>query len=75
MSDFPAQTGGDGALREASTTRSDLTYGFSPSPSSFLRPSAQDIPLTCKDCSNGFVFSVQDQEFFRSKGWDNQPVR
>ena len=36
---------------------------------------AVDIPLTCRDCNEPFVFTVADQEFFKSKGWENQPVR
>jgi hypothetical protein len=34
-----------------------------------------DIPLSCRDCNEAFTFSVADQEFFKSKGWENQPVR
>eukprot|EP01035_Chromulina_nebulosa_P027338 gene27338-35948_t len=35
----------------------------------------KDIFLNCKDCDQEFVFSVGEQEFYQSKGFDNQPVR
>ena len=31
--------------------------------------------LTCTDCSATFTFSVEDQEFFQSKGYTNDPKR
>ena len=37
--------------------------------------SLQDKSLHCCDCGNEFVFSVEDQEFFRSKGYANEPKR
>ena len=33
-----------------------------------------DIPLACKKCGTGFIFSVSDQELFRAKGLEN-PAR
>ncbi len=35
----------------------------------------QDKTLVCKDCSNDFVFSVRDQEFYLEKGFENEPQR
>jgi CxxC-x17-CxxC domain-containing protein len=37
--------------------------------------SFQDKTLRCCDCGNDFVFSVEDQEFFQSKGYTNEPKR
>jgi CxxC-x17-CxxC domain-containing protein len=37
--------------------------------------SFQDKSLTCADCSKTFTFSAQDQEFFQSKGYTNEPKR
>jgi CxxC-x17-CxxC domain-containing protein len=37
--------------------------------------SLQDKTLRCSDCGNDFTFSVEDQEFFRSKGYTNEPKR
>lgn len=37
--------------------------------------SLQDKTLRCCDCNNEFTFSVEDQEFFRSKGYTNEPKR
>jgi len=37
--------------------------------------SLQDVNLSCRDCSNKFIFSIGEQEFFRSKGFDNKPTR
>lgn len=35
----------------------------------------QDKSLQCCDCGNTFTFSAEDQEFFRSKGYTNEPKR
>lgn len=35
----------------------------------------QDRPLSCKDCGREFMFTVREQEFFKEKGFDNDPVR
>ena len=37
--------------------------------------SFQDKAIQCSDCGNSFTFSVQDQEFFASKGYTNEPKR
>lgn len=34
-----------------------------------------DRTLTCKDCGNSFVFSAREQEFYSSKGFENDPAR
>ena len=31
--------------------------------------------IVCKDCGNEFVFTVGEQEFYKEKGFDNDPVR
>ena len=35
----------------------------------------QDKQLTCSDCGATFTFSAEDQEFFKSKGYTNEPKR
>ncbi len=35
----------------------------------------EDKTLVCKDCSNNFVFSVRDQQFYAEKGFENEPQR
>jgi CxxC-x17-CxxC domain-containing protein len=37
--------------------------------------SFQDKSLQCSDCGKTFTFSAEDQEFFRSKGYTNEPKR
>jgi CxxC-x17-CxxC domain-containing protein len=37
--------------------------------------SFQDKTLECFDCGATFTFSVEDQEFFQSKGYTNEPKR
>jgi CxxC-x17-CxxC domain-containing protein len=37
--------------------------------------SFQDKSLQCSDCNTTFNFSAEDQEFFRSKGYTNEPKR
>ena len=34
-----------------------------------------DITLNCRDCNAEFVFTAGEQEFYQSKGWENQPTR
>ena len=34
-----------------------------------------DKQLTCRDCSNAFLFTGGEQEFYASKGLQNEPVR
>jgi CxxC-x17-CxxC domain-containing protein len=31
--------------------------------------------LICKDCGKEFIFTVQEQEFFAEKGFQNDPAR
>ncbi len=35
----------------------------------------QDKTLTCKDCGSEFTFSASEQEFYASKGFENEPGR
>jgi cleavage and polyadenylation specificity factor subunit 4 len=35
----------------------------------------EDITLSCRDCNAEFAFSAGEQEFYQSKGWENQPTR
>ena len=35
----------------------------------------QDKTIVCKDCGKEFVFTVRDQEFYKEKGFDNEPKR
>ena len=35
----------------------------------------QDKSLQCADCGASFTFSAEDQEFFKSKGYLNEPKR
>ncbi len=37
--------------------------------------SFQDKSLKCSDCGATFTFSGQEQEFFQSKGYTNEPKR
>ena len=37
--------------------------------------SFQAKTLSCCDCNTNFTFSVEDQEFFQSKGFTNEPKR
>ncbi|RJQ37678.1 MAG: zinc-binding protein [Dehalococcoidia bacterium] len=37
--------------------------------------SFQDKSLQCADCGKTFTFSAQDQEFFQTKGYTNEPKR
>jgi len=37
--------------------------------------SFQDKSIQCFDCGTTFTFSVEDQEFFQSKGYTNEPKR
>ncbi len=34
-----------------------------------------DKTLICKDCGAEFIFSEGEQEFFKEKGFENDPVR
>jgi len=35
----------------------------------------QDKTLSCKDCGSEFLFTVQEQEFYAEKGFQNEPAR
>lgn len=35
----------------------------------------EDKTLVCKDCGAEFVFTVGEQEFYKEKGFDNEPQR
>ncbi len=37
--------------------------------------SFEEKTLECQDCGTTFTFSVEDQEFFASKGYTNEPKR
>ena len=34
-----------------------------------------DKTLSCRDCNNEFIFTVGEQEFYKEKGFENEPVR
>jgi hypothetical protein len=34
-----------------------------------------DKTLVCKDCAKDFVFTEGEQEFYKEKGFDNEPQR
>ena len=34
-----------------------------------------DKTLTCRDCGSEFVFTEGEQEFYKEKGFENDPVR
>lgn len=35
----------------------------------------EEKALECSDCGNTFTFSAEEQEFFQSKGYTNEPKR
>ena len=35
----------------------------------------QDKTLKCKECGNDFVFTAGEQEFYASRGFENEPSR
>jgi DNA-directed RNA polymerase subunit RPC12/RpoP len=35
----------------------------------------EDKTLVCKDCGKEFIFTVGEQEFYKEKGFENEPVR
>ena len=37
--------------------------------------SFEDKTIQCAECNTTFTFSVQDQEFFQTKGFTNDPKR
>ena len=34
-----------------------------------------DKTIVCRDCGNEFIFTVGEQEFYKEKGFENEPVR
>jgi CxxC-x17-CxxC domain-containing protein len=37
--------------------------------------SFEDKTLTCMDCGSNFTFEAAEQEFYQSKGFENEPKR
>lgn len=35
----------------------------------------KDKTIVCKDCGKEFIHTVRDQEFYKEKGYENDPVR
>ncbi len=35
----------------------------------------KDKTIVCKECDKEFTFTVRDQEFYKEKGFDNEPQR
>ena len=35
----------------------------------------EDKTIVCKDCGKEFIFTVGEQEFYKEKGFENDPVR
>lgn len=35
----------------------------------------EDKKITCRDCGKEFIFTVGEQEFYKEKGFENEPVR
>ena len=35
----------------------------------------EDKTLVCVDCGKEFIFTVGEQEFYKEKGFDNEPKR
>ncbi|HBL50634.1 MAG TPA: zinc-binding protein, partial [Firmicutes bacterium] len=35
----------------------------------------QDKTIVCRDCNQEFVFTAGEQEFYASKGFENEPSR
>ena len=34
-----------------------------------------DKKIICRDCNSEFVFTEKEQDFYKEKGFDNDPVR
>jgi len=39
------------------------------------RKKMEDKVLVCQDCGQEFVFTIGEQEFYKEKGFDNEPKR
>lgn len=35
----------------------------------------EDKKILCKDCGDEFIFTLGEQEFYKEKGFENDPVR
>ncbi|GAA0069558.1 zinc-ribbon domain-containing protein [Clostridium sardiniense] len=35
----------------------------------------EDKTIQCRDCGKEFVFTVGEQEFYKEKGFENEPTR
>ena len=35
----------------------------------------EDKTLVCKDCGKEFIFSAGEQEFYKDRGFENEPTR
>lgn len=35
----------------------------------------EDKTLICKDCGKEFIFTVGEQNFYKEKGFENDPIR
>ena len=35
----------------------------------------EDKVIVCRDCKEEFVFTTGEQEFYKEKGFDNEPTR
>ena len=35
----------------------------------------EDKKIICKDCGKEFIFTVGEQEFYKEKGFENEPTR
>ena len=35
----------------------------------------EDKKLICRDCGDEFIFTVGEQEFYKEKGFENEPTR
>ena len=35
----------------------------------------EDKKMVCKDCGAEFIFTVGEQEFYKEKGFENEPTR
>lgn len=35
----------------------------------------KDKTIACKECGQDFVFTAGEQEFYKEKGFDNEPTR
>lgn len=39
------------------------------------RKTMEDKTLICQDCGQEFIFTAGEQEFYKAKGFDNEPKR